>query len=87
MILAFTGFRKLTQVAATAWVHVDRARQLVLPFPGRVAETLEEHKAIVAALEARDPEAARAAMRAHLGRLMTFLIPLEKEHPDLFAPS
>jgi DNA-binding GntR family transcriptional regulator len=86
MILSFTGFRKLGQVAETAWVHVNRARQLILPMPGRVAETLEEHRAILAALEARDPEAARAAMRRHLGRLITFLAPLEKSHPELFAP-
>jgi len=86
MILAFTGFRKLGQVAETAWVHVNRARQLILPMPGRVVETLEEHRAILAALEARDGEAARAAMRRHLGRLITFLEPLEKSHPELFAP-
>ena len=86
MILSFTGFRKLGQVADTAWVHVNRARQLILPMPGRVAETLEEHRAILAALEARDPEAARAAMRRHLGRLITFLEPLEKSHPELFEP-
>jgi DNA-binding GntR family transcriptional regulator len=86
MILSFTGFRKLGQVADTAWVHVNRARQLILPIPGRVAETLEEHRAILAALEARDGEAARAAMRRHLGRLVTFLEPLEKSHPELFRP-
>ena len=86
MILSFTGFRKLGQVADTAWVHVNRARQLILPMPGRVAETLEEHKAILAALEARDGEAARAAMRRHLRRLISFLEPLERKHPELFEP-
>jgi DNA-binding GntR family transcriptional regulator len=86
MILSFTGFRKLGQVADTAWVHVNRARQLILPMPGRVAETLEEHRAILAALEARDGEAARAAMRRHLGRLISFLEPLERKHPELFEP-
>jgi GntR family transcriptional regulator, rspAB operon transcriptional repressor len=85
-ILSFTGFRKLGQVADTAWVHVNRARQLVLPMPGRVAETLDEHRAILAALEARDAQAARAAMRRHLRRLVTFLEPLEKSHPELFEP-
>ncbi|HEX8058291.1 MAG TPA: GntR family transcriptional regulator [Novosphingobium sp.] len=34
--------------------------------PGRAAEVLQEHKAIVAALEARDPQAAEHAMREHL---------------------
>jgi DNA-binding GntR family transcriptional regulator len=86
LILSFTGFRKLGPVADTAWVHVNRARQLILPMPGRVAETLEEHRAILAALEARDGQAARIAMRRHLGRLVTFLEPLEKSHPELFAP-
>ena len=86
MILSFTGFRKLGQVADTAWVHVNRARPLILPMPGRVAETLDEHRAILAALEARDADAARAAMRRHLGRLVTFLEPLEKSHPELFEP-
>lgn len=86
LILAFTGFRKLGQVADTAWVHVNRARKLVLPLPGRVAETLEEHRAILAALEARDPKAARTAMRRHLAQLITFLEPLEESHSALFAP-
>lgn len=86
LILGFTGFRKLGQVSDTAWVHVNRARQLILPMPGRVAETFEEHRSILSALEARDAQAARAAMRRHLGRLVTFLEPLEREHPELFAP-
>lgn len=86
-ILAATGYRRLMAVAETAWVHVNRARQLVLPVPGRIAETLEEHRAIVAALEARDAAAARAAMQAHLRQLMRFLSPLEAAHPELFAPA
>lgn len=86
MLLSFTGFRKLGAVAETAWVHVNRARRLVLPMPGRVAETLDEHRAILAALEARDAVAARAALRHHLAQLLTFLEPLEKDHPELFAP-
>ena len=63
MLLSFTGFRKLAQVSETAWLHVNRARQLILPVPGRVQATVEEHRAILAALEARDPEAARRAVR------------------------
>ena len=34
--------------------------------PGRAAEVLREHRAIVAAIEARDPQAAENAMREHL---------------------
>ena len=84
-ILSFTGFRRLAQVSDTAWLHVNRARQLVLPVPGRVADTLAEHRAIVAALAARDPAAARLAVQRHLGQLLRFLEPLERDRPDLFT--
>ena len=86
LIRSFTGFRKLSAVAETAWVHVERARRLVLPVDGRVNATLEEHRAILTALEARDPAAARAAMRLHLRKLLTYLEPLERSHPELFNP-
>jgi len=87
LILSFTGFPRLPQVAETAWLHVNRARQIILPVPGRVPATLAEHRAIVAALEAHDPEAARAAVRAHLGQLIRYLEPLERDRPDLFDPA
>lgn len=87
LILSFTGFRKLAQVSETAWLHVNRARQLILPVPGRIQATLDEHRAILAALEARDPDAARLATRAHLRQLITYLEPLERDRPDLFDPA
>lgn len=86
LILSFTGFRRVAVLADTSWVHVNRARQLILPQPGRVEATLAEHYLIVAAIEARDTEAARAATRAHLGKLMGFLEPLAQNRPDLFEP-
>ncbi|MEY4695634.1 MAG: hypothetical protein RIT14_62 [Pseudomonadota bacterium] len=87
MLLSFTGFRKLAQVSETAWLHVNRARQLILPVPGRIAATLDEHRAILAALEARDPAAARVAVRDHLRQLITYLEPLERDRPELFDPA
>lgn len=86
LILSFTGFRRLAQVAETAWLHVNRARQMILPVPGRAAQTLEEHRAILSALEARDAQAARAATRRHLGQLIRHLEPLERDRPELFEP-
>ncbi|WP_309667592.1 GntR family transcriptional regulator [Tabrizicola sp.] len=87
LLLSFTGFAKLAQVSDTAWLHVNRARQLILPVPGRIQATLAEHGAILAALEARDPAAARLATQAHLRQLITYLEPLERDRPDLFNPS
>ena len=86
LILSFTGFRRLAALADSAWVHVNRARQFILPQPGRIEQTLLEHEAIAAALEARDPDAARAATRAHLGKLIGILEPLAQNRPDLFEP-
>jgi DNA-binding GntR family transcriptional regulator len=85
LILSFTGFRRLAQVAETAWLHVNRARQMILPVPGRTAQTLEEHRVIVAALEARDAQVARDATRRHLGQLIHYLEPLERDRPELFT--
>ena len=86
LILSFTGFRRLAVLADTSWVHVNRARQLILPQPGRVEATLAEHRAIVEAVVARDPAAARVATRAHLGKLIGILEPLAQNRPDLFEP-
>jgi GntR family transcriptional regulator, rspAB operon transcriptional repressor len=87
LLLSFTGFARLAQVAETAWLHVNRARQLILPVPGRVQATLAEHQAILTALEARDPTAARDAIRLHLRQLVTYLEPLERDRPELFNPT
>lgn len=86
LLLSFTGFPRLALVAETAWLHVNRARQLILPVPGRVQATLAEHQAIVAALETRSPAAAREAIQTHLRQLVTYLEPLERDRPDLFNP-
>lgn len=85
MMLSFTGFPRLPQVSQTAWLSVHRARQLILPVEGRLLATLEEHRAILAAFEERDPDAARLAVQHHLRQLLTYLAPLERAHPELFA--
>lgn len=87
MILGFTGYRRLAQVSDTAWLHVNRARRQILPVPGRVADTLGEHRAIIEAIAAQDVAAARLATQAHLRQLVRYLEPLERERPELFDPS
>lgn len=41
-------------------------RQRLSTAPGRPAQALEEHRVVLAALDARDPDAAEAAMRTHI---------------------
>lgn len=85
MIMSFTGFPKIELMATTAWLQVDRARQFLLPVEGRAQEAFEEHKQILAAIEARDPDAARKAMQKHLSELVNRLEPLAIKRPELFA--
>jgi DNA-binding GntR family transcriptional regulator len=85
LILSFTGHRRLPGLSRTAWVHVDRARRLLLPEPGRMGETLDEHRAVLRSIEARDEAAARLALRHHLRQLVARLEDLAGERPELFS--
>jgi GntR family transcriptional regulator, rspAB operon transcriptional repressor len=46
--------------------HLDRCRHMLLPRTGQAAATLEQHRAIIRALNTKNPETAREAMRDHL---------------------
>ena len=84
LLLAFTGYPRLRRISESARSQLDRARQLLLPAPGRLQEAYREHEAVVDALEARDPVRARKALRHHLGQLVTMLALLAKREPALF---
>lgn len=86
LLMQFTGFRRLSDLAQTVSLQVSRSRMLLLPTPGRIAETLDEHRAIVDAIFDRDPEQARAAMRHHLGQLMPRIEAMSGERRELFYP-
>lgn len=49
---------------------IERGRETTLKIPGRQRESLEEHRAIVQAVQARDPDAAEAATKQHFRRAM-----------------
>ena len=60
--------RWLAQVIGDLRKIVKLARLQQLHAPGRLEQSLSEHLAVFAALKARDPEGAEAAMRTHLTR-------------------
>jgi GntR family transcriptional regulator, rspAB operon transcriptional repressor len=66
-------------------IHVDRYRRLTLPLQGRIAHAIAEHETILAAIEARDPDRARAAMEAHLDRLLRDISATQKSNPEFFG--
>lgn len=85
IILECTGISTLQPTIETISLPVQRARLLLLPAPGRSAETYAEHEAILAAIAAQNAAAAEAAMRSHLRQLIRRIEPLEAERPDLFT--
>ena len=62
--------------------HMDRARYLSLTHGARTA--LDEHRLIMAALRARDPARAAAAVRQHLSRIEGIIARLRVEQPGIF---
>ena len=67
-IIALAGNRWLAGVISDLRKIVKLARLQQLHAPGRLEQSLSEHLAVFAALKARDPEGAEAAMRTHLTR-------------------
>ena len=65
-------------------LQVDRFRRLTLPLEGRMARVVAEHEAVLAAIEARDAEAAAAAMGAHVDGLSLGLDDLKRFNPGFF---
>jgi GntR family transcriptional regulator, rspAB operon transcriptional repressor len=65
-------------------IHVDRYRRLTLPQQGRIARAIEEHEAILGAIEAHDPARARIAMQTHLERLLGDISATQSINPEFF---
>ena len=65
-------------------VQVDRYRRLTLPVPGRMARVLQEHAAVVKAIEARDPARAASAMTKHLDGLSASIADVRDLNPQYF---
>ena len=78
------GFERVRSATETARLGLDRVRQL-LNTRRRLDLTLGEHKAIVAALDAHDGDAAARAMYGHLDAVMAELGTFAREKPELFA--
>ena len=74
----------MSRLSDTAWMNVNRVRRLLLPVPGRVYATFVEHQKIFTALEKKDVNLSERVLREHLGKLMTYVAPLEKDHPEYF---
>ena len=68
-LIRLSGNRWLADIYGALAHHLTRIRNICGQMPGRVEASMAEHRAIVAAMEARDAGAAVAAMRSHLSSL------------------
>lgn len=64
--------------------HMDRLCQLTIPSREAMLPLVDQHRAIVAAIDARDAAAAAAAMHHHLTEILRALPRVEAEHAELF---
>jgi GntR family transcriptional regulator, rspAB operon transcriptional repressor len=64
--------------------HLNRVRRLSLPEPGYLSEMIAEHRSVVAAVAAHDPDEAERALRHHLRMVLSSLPAIRAHHPDYF---
>lgn len=78
------GYERVRNAIETARLGLDRVRRL-LNTRRRLELTWAEHEAVVAALGARDGEAAGKAMHRHLDAVLEELESFAQDRPELFA--
>jgi DNA-binding GntR family transcriptional regulator len=84
MLFDRLAMRSVADAVESSRALLERTRRVLLPTRGRNQNTLREHRAVLAALQARDPDAAGAAMGAHLDQGMEELKRFAARQPDLF---
>ena len=80
-IIRLADNRWLAQVIADLRKILRLSRQQSLQAPGRMQQSLSEHMAVFAALQARDGAGAEAAMRTHLLRQRAALSEIARQQP------
>jgi GntR family transcriptional regulator, rspAB operon transcriptional repressor len=66
-------------------LQLDRLRRLSLPESDIVRDLIDEHTAIVDALEAADIEGGQTLLRRHISRVRRYGRTLREQYPDYFA--
>lgn len=79
------GFASLWHLISGRSGHIDRLRRLNLPDPGKIADVLQAHEQILAAIAAGDDAKVQQAVRHHLSGTLASLPAIIDLHPDYFA--
>lgn len=73
-------------ISQRAKSHLNRVRRLSLVVPSYLPEMIDEHRQVVDAVAAHDPDAAELALRYHLRQVLRELPRIRAERPDYFEP-
>jgi len=84
LIAAQAGLASAVDEIKRAKIHMDRCRHLMLAGIEDLPTVLDQHKAIVEAIEANDSTAAERAMETHLRRILEFVERAIEKYPDHF---
>lgn len=84
MICTFSGYALAFETIENCKNTVDRLCVLSLRKANEITAVIEDHEDILAALSARSPEAARAAVEKHLSRLDTTIEEIHTAHANYF---
>jgi DNA-binding GntR family transcriptional regulator len=84
-IFAISGYLGAWQVMQPMKMHLDRLRRLSLPEPSTLRELIDEHTAIVDALEVGDVVGGRAHLVTHARRILESAPVLQARHPEYFT--
>jgi DNA-binding GntR family transcriptional regulator len=86
-LVATSGYSGISELLDRSRAHLNRVRRLSLPVPDVIEELIDQHFAVLEALERNDADQAEAALRHHLRGVYRVLEPLRDAHPDYFVPS
>jgi DNA-binding GntR family transcriptional regulator len=79
------GKEELWSLVCSRSGHIDRLRRLHLPAGDKMARIVEDHRRILDAIAARDPEAAQAGLRRHLSGTLEYMDRIREAHPRYFV--
>jgi DNA-binding GntR family transcriptional regulator len=79
-----SGHPTVWSVSERAKSHLNRVRRLSLGMPDYLGDMVLEHRAVLDAVAAHEPDAAEDALRHHLRMVLKELPTLRRQHPDYF---
>ncbi len=85
MLAEGAGYPTAWDVVEDIKAHMDRVCHLTLPLPNTTPLLVRQHRAIMEAIDAHDPDRAEHAIRTHLEEILRALPEIEAEFADLFA--